>query len=772
MASFETQFATWVIRDRWLIIPFSVILLAIAATGIRHLHLDSSYRVFFGPDNPQRIAFETLEDTYVKNDNLVIAVAPANGNVFTRESLTTVEELTKQAWQIPYSNRVDSISNYQYTFAIGDELNVEDLVQNAATLSDSDLARIKRTALNEPLLRSLFIRENSHVTALIVNIQLPGLDETKENAEVISFTRNIVHNIEAQYPGTKTYLTGNVMMNNAFPEATKADLKTLIPLSFGVMMLLLTWLVGGVIGTLATTLVFALSIAGALGIAGFIGFPMTAVSASAPTIILTVAIANCVHVLISFLYGMGHKLSKTGALEESLRINLQPIAIASGTTAIGFLSLNFSEVPPFQHLGNIVAIGVVISFLLSVTLLPAVIAVLPVRAPKPRATDDAIMLRFGNFVVRCRRQLLWATTIGIVVLVANLPRNELNDVFLHWFSESIQFRSDTDFVLDNLTGLYTIEFSLRAEDSGGISEPNFLNEVEEFSNWLRAQHGVRHVRTITDIMKRLNRNLHGDDPTMYQLPKEREQAAQYLLLYEMSLPYGLDLNNQINVDKSSVRVTATLDVLSTNEILAFRESSAGWLRSHAKHIDALPASGAIVMFANIASRNIRAMLIGTTIALVLISIILVAAFRSARIGFTSLLPNLAPAAMGFGVWGIFVGEVGLSLSIVMSVTLGIVIDDTVHFLSKYLRARRELGLNSPDAVRYAFKTVGRALLITSVILTASFLILGLSNFAHNSAFGVLTAVVIGLALITDFLFLPPLLMKIDSGELHPKPDPT
>ncbi|MDA0822585.1 MAG: MMPL family transporter [Proteobacteria bacterium] len=639
-------------------------------------------------------------------------------------------------------------------------------------MSDSDLARIKRTALNEPLLRSLFIRENSHVTALIVNIQLPGLDETKENAEVISFTRNIVHNIEAQYPGTKTYLTGNVMMNNAFPEATKADLKTLIPLSFGVMMLLLTWLVGGVIGTLATTLVFALSIAGALGIAGFIGFPMTAVSASAPTIILTVAIANCVHVLISFLYGMGHKLSKTGALEESLRINLQPIAIASGTTAIGFLSLNFSEVPPFQHLGNIVAIGVVISFLLSVTLLPAVIAVLPVRAPKPRATDDAIMLRFGNFVVRCRRQLLWATTIGIVVLVANLPRNELNDVFLHWFSESIQFRSDTDFVLDNLTGLYTIEFSLRAEDSGGISEPNFLNEVEEFSNWLRAQHGVRHVRTITDIMKRLNRNLHGDDPTMYQLPKEREQAAQYLLLYEMSLPYGLDLNNQINVDKSSVRVTATLDVLSTNEILAFRESSAGWLRSHAKHIDALPASGAIVMFANIASRNIRAMLIGTTIALVLISIILVAAFRSARIGFTSLLPNLAPAAMGFGVWGIFVGEVGLSLSIVMSVTLGIVIDDTVHFLSKYLRARRELGLNSPDAVRYAFKTVGRALLITSVILTASFLILGLSNFAHNSAFGVLTAVVIGLALITDFLFLPPLLMKIDSGELHPKPDPT
>ncbi|MFT4563133.1 MAG: putative RND superfamily exporter protein [Gammaproteobacteria bacterium] len=771
MSTFEAQFATWVIRNRWRIIPCTVILLVIAISGLRHLYFDSSYRVFFGPQNPQRIAFEALEDTYVKNDNLVIAMAPANGKIFTRESLTSVEELTKQAWQIPYSNRVDSITNYQHTYANGDDLIVEDLVKNAVTLSDGELDRIRRTALNEPLLRSLLIRDDSAVTAVIVNIQLPGLDNTKENAEVISFARNIAREIEAKHPGTKIYLTGNVMMNNAFPEATKADLETLIPLSFGVMMLLLMWLVGGVVGTLAAMVVFTFSIAGALGIAGYIGFPMTPVSASAPTIILTVAIANCVHVLISFLFGMRHALSKTDALEESLRINLQPICIASGTTVVGFLTLNFSEVPPFQDLGNIVAIGVAISFFLSVTLLPALIAVLPVRTPEPRAIDDAMMVRLGNFVVHRRRQLLWGMTIGIVVLVANLPRNELNDVFLHWFSESIQFRSDTDFVLDNLTGLYTTEYSLRAEHSGGISNPNFLREVEDFSNWLRAQPGVRHVRSITDIIKRLNKNLHGDDTAMYHLPKERELAAQYLLLYELSLPYGLDLNNQINVDKSSVRVTATLDVLSTNEILALNESSDLWLRSNAEHIDALPASGAIVMFANIASRNIRAMLIGTTIALVLISLILIAAFRSTRIGLISLLPNLAPAAMGFGIWGIFVGEVGLSLSIVMSVTLGIVIDDTVHFLSKYLRARREMGLDSPDAVRYAFKTVGRALLTTSVILTAGFLILGLSNFVNNSTFGILTAIVIVLALITDFLFLPPLLMKMESRNLDGKSAP-
>jgi len=202
-------------------------------------------------------------------------------------------------------------------------------------------------------------------------------------------------------------------------------------------------------------------------------------------------------------------------------------------------------------------------------------------------------------------------------------------------------------------------------------------------------------------------------------------------------------------------------VLSTNEILALNKEASAWLEVNAPHIDALPASGTIVMFANISARNARAMLFGTTVALILISFILVAALRSTKIGLVSLIPNLVPAAMGFGLWGIFVGEVGISLAVVMSMTLGIVIDDTVHFLSKYLRARREQGLSSPDAVRYAFRTVGRALLVTSIVLIAGFSILAQSSFSNTSSMGLLTAIVIALAIFADFLFLPPLLMKIE-----------
>lgn len=761
MQQFEIGFAEWVLAWRWRIILLTLVVIAATATGGRHLHFNSSYRVFFGPDNPQRIAFEELENTYVKNDTLLIVVAPGDRNVFSNESLAIIEDITRRAWQIPYSNRVDSVTNFQHTEADDDALIVRPLVSDAEKLSPEELAHVRRTALAEPLLRDSLVREDGVASGVFINVQLPGISETAENAEIIRAARALAAEVEQTYPGTRIYLTGMVMMNNAFPEATSADLKTLIPLSALAMIVLLAVFVGGIAGTLGAVLVFSFAIVGAIGLSGYFGYPVTPVSASTPTIILTVAIANCVHVLANYLFGLRHDLDCDSALRESLRVNLQPIVIASVTTAIGFLTLNFSEVPPFQHLGNIVAIGVILSMIMSVTFLPALISVLPTSIPAPRDDGASLIVKVGEFVVRRRTVLLWGTGGLIVLLVINVPRNELNDVFVHWFDESIQFRADTDFATEHLSGLYTTEYSLRASDPGGISDPGFLRDADAFASWMRSQPGVRHVRTYTDIIKRLNRNLHNDDPAQYRLPEERELAAQYLLLYEMSLPYGLDLNNQINVDKSSIRVTVTTDVLSTREILALNEAAGRWFDEHAPHIDALPASGTIVMFANIAARNIRAMIGGTTIALILISLILIVALRSVKIGFLSLIPNLAPAAMGFGLWGLFVGEVGLSLSIVMSMTLGIVIDDTVHFLSKYLRARREQGLNSTDAVRYAFRTVGKALTVTSIVLIVGFSILALSKFANNADVGLLTAVIIALALVADFLFLPPLLMAID-----------
>ncbi len=764
MNQFEAAFGRWVIRLRWLIIATSIGLTFLAASGSQHLTMTTNYRIFFSEDNPQLLAFEALENTYAKNDNIMFVMTPADGDVFSREALAAVEELTEKAWQIPYSLRVDSLSNFQHTRAEDDDLFVADLISNARAYDATELRRVRDIALNEPLLVGRIVSTQGHVTAVNATIQLPGKDESKEVPEVVSFSRALADEVRANYPSIDVRLTGMVMMNNAFSESSKKDMQTLLPISFLVMFVMLGLLLRGFTATFGTIFVIAFSIVAAMGLGGYLGFPITPPSASAPVIILTVAIANSVHILVTFLHEVRQGSTKHEAVVESLRINLQPVFLASITTAIGFLTMNFSEVPPFQHLGNFVAIGVAVSFILAVTFLPALMTVLPVRAKASRRGEDTAMAMLGQFVVDNRKSLLVGMGVVIVVLVSFVPRNELNDIFVQYFDQSVSFRIDSDYTTENLTGLYVVDYSLDSGESGGISNPDFLRDLEAFAEWYRQQPETMHVTVLTDTMRRLNKNMHGDDPKWYRLPEERELAAQYLLLYEMSLPYGLDLNNQINVDKSATRMTVSLQTLSTNDVLALEERARAWQEQHAPNIKSADGSGPTVMFAHIGKRNIISMLAGTTIALVLISMILVVALRSVKIGLTSMAPNLVPAAMGFGLWGIFVGEVGLALSIVSGMTLGIVVDDTVHFLSKYLRARRERGYASPDAVRYAFTNVGRALLITSLVLMAGFLVLALSSFKLNSAMGLLSAVVIGLALVADFLFLPPLLMKLEEKQ--------
>ncbi|HEY5703350.1 MAG TPA: MMPL family transporter [Gammaproteobacteria bacterium] len=761
MEQLEQELGRWVLRHRWLIIIATLLVVLFAAKSATGLNFTSNYRTFFSEENPELLAFDALENTFTKNDNVIIILEPDNGNVFTRETLAVVEELTEAAWQIPYSNRVDSITNFQYTEAKGDELIVRDLVKNAESLDQSELESIRDIAINEPLLVNNLISDDARITAVNITVQLPGIDEATENPEVVKAARQLAAKIEKQHPHIKTYLSGFVLLNNAFTEESKRDVAKLVPVSFTLMLLLIGILIGSFMSTIGTLLVIAFSIVIALGIGAAFGLPITPPTATSPTIILTVAIANCVHILVSFLHAIRQGMERNDALIESLRLNLQPVSLASITTAIGFSMMMFSDVPPFRHLGLLVASGVLASLVMSITFLPALMSFMPIRTRRVREDKPIMMIFLGEFVVKHRSALLWIMSSVVIVLLLALPRNELNDVFVHYFEEDVQFRADSDFMTENLTGVYTIEYMLNSGESGGISKPGFLADTAKFANWLREQPEVLHVNTITDILKRLNKNMHADDQSMYKLPKERDLAAQYLLLYEMSLPYGLDLNNQINVDKSSIRISAKLITLSTNEILDMEHRANNWLEANAPHIKQGLGTGPTMMFAHIGERNIKSMLLGTTFALILISILLVFAFRSVKIGLLSLIPNLVPAAMGFGLWGIFVGEIGLSLSIVTSMTLGIVIDDTVHFMSKYLRARREIHLSPPDAVRYAFTSVGRALLITSIVLVAGFLVLATSSFELNSGMGLLAAVVISLALVADFLLLPALLMKIE-----------
>lgn len=765
MKALENAIGTWVVKNRLWIILATILLTVVSVMGASNLSMVTNYRVFFSEDNPQLLAFEALEKTYSKNDNVLFVLSPKDKTVFSKKNLQAIVELTTSSWQIPHSSRVDSISNFQYTHASNDELSVGDLIQKPESLTPKDLIEKKNIALNEPLLLNRLISPNAAVTGVNITIQLPGINPAKENPEVVLFARKIAQAFREKYPDIELRLAGMSLMNYAFTEAAQNDFTKLIPLSFLLMLLVLTLLIRSITGSIITLFVIILSIIIAMGTGGWIGFPVSPPLTSVPIIILTVAIASSVHLLVSFFHEMEKGFNRLDSLNEALRINLQPIALTSLTTALGFLSMNFSDVPPFRHLGNLVSIGVVASFFLVIFFMPAVLSYIPIHRKQRAENDkDPVMIKLSAFIIKRRKSLLYGMTILVIALVSLIPKNELNDIFVHYFDKDIVFRQDVDYTSKHLTGTYLIDYSIESGEPGGISNPAFLKDVARFADWFRSQPEAMHVNTITDIMKRLNKNMHDDNPASYRLPDQRDLSAQYLLLYEMSLPYGLDLNNQINVDKSSTRFIVTLKILSTKEVIALEDRARTWLKNNAKHIKKADGSGPTVMFAHIGERNIRSMLLGTTVALIFISLVLIIAFRSFKMGLVSMVPNLVPAAMGFGIWGIFVGEVGLALAVVTGMTLGIVVDDTIHLMSKYLRARREQNMDTFQSIEFAFNTVGRALVITSVVLVMGFLVLALSSFKLNSQMGLLTAIIITLAILADFFLLPALLMKLEENK--------
>lgn len=754
-----TRYAQWVVRWRWPVILATFLWVGLAASGGRFLQFSTDYRDFFGADNPQLQDFEELQDTYTKSDNLLFVLTPKDGNVFTQATLETVHWLTREAWQAPYSTRVDSLSNFQHTRAFDDDLIVADLVPDPATLSAQALADIRSIALAEPLLIDRLVNREADVTAVNVIIQLPG-EKIDEVPEVAAFARDLVERLQAHDPTMTVHLSGMSMMNNSFGESSKKDVMTLVPLMFLTVIVVLGVLLRSISATFATVLVIFMSIMVGMGLLGWSGLRLTSPTASAPIIILTMAVADAVHLFSTFLHSMRHGLNKHDAIVESLRINFQPIFLTSVTTMIGFLTINFSEVPPLRHMGNTVAVGVFAAFILSITFLPALITMLPVKVQKHAGRQTRAMAVLSKMVVDKRRPLLWITSLIAIVFISLVSRNEINDEFVKYFDETVQFRIDSDYASEHLIGPYTIEYSLDSGKEGGISDPVFLAKLQEFVDYLHTLPDVTHVYSITDILKRLNQNLHGDDPSFYRLPESRDLSAQYLLLYEMSLPYGLDLNNQINVGKSATRIQVSLVNQSSKSMLALEENISLWLQHNAPDIRTA-AGSANVMFAHIGQRNAKSMTIGAVIALVLISLILMIAFRSARIGAISIVPNLVPVGIAFGIWALISGQVGMSLSVVTGMTLGIVVDDSVHFLSKYLRARREKGFSSEEAIHYAFESVGIALIVTTVVLVAGFMVLTFSSFKLNSDMGLVTSITIAVALIVDFLLLPPLLLKLD-----------
>ncbi|EJU9839676.1 efflux RND transporter permease subunit [Vibrio parahaemolyticus] len=743
-----------------LVLLATIFLIIVATIGGKNLYFRGDYDIFFDGTNKQLLAFDEIQTTFAKTDNLAIVIAPEDGDIFTPQTLSLIQKITVDAWQVPYSSRVDSIANYQHTEAFDDDLLVEDLLYSEYELTPERISKVKSIALSEPVLKSALVSEKGDVTVVNITVQLPEMDKTAEVEEVVSSINAMIDRYQRAYPNVTFHKAGIIAMNHAFMTAAQDDSSTLVPTMLVVILVFLTIMLRSILSVIATLIVIIGSVMATMGISGWAGMFLSTATVNVPTLIMTLAVADCVHVIATMRQSMKNGFTKAQSIERSIALNFVPILITSVTTAIGFLMMNMSDSPVLRDFGNLSALGVMVACFLSVTLLPALLKLLPIHVKMETSPDQKhVMDHLGDFVVSQRRALLPLSVAVIVVCASLIPLNKVNDESVEYFGQRNEFRQAADFMEERISGMTNISIAIKTNESQGIAAPDFLNTIGEFSSWLRDQPETDHVATLADVYKRLNKNMHGDDEAYYSLPQARELAAQYLLLYEMSLPYGLDLNNQINVDKSSIKMVLTVANLGSVELVDLENRIYQWFAEHAPQYQVV-ASSPSLMFAHIGETNMASMLSTLPITLVLISALLIFALRSVRLGLISLMPNIAPAVIGFGLWALISGEINLGLSVVVTLTLGIVVDDAVHFLSKYQRARRE-GQTAEQAVRYAFHTVGRALWITTVVLVAGFSVLAMSSFRLNADMGQLSAIVIFIALVVDFLFLPTLLMLFD-----------
>jgi hypothetical protein len=651
----------------------------------------------------------------------------------------------------------------------GDELYVNALIENAATWTQIQADQARSIATNESALRNRLVSPDGHYVAIAINHTYGAEIEQQAINDIGSGAYALADKIKAEHPDLDIYVSGIVVMDYANIAVAIKDMATLTPLMYVVMFTLLATLLRSAVSMVAVLILTLLTVVGSIGIALWLDIVFSAMSMASISIIITICIAHCVHILVYFLHSYRKGTNKHQALEESLRINLQPIFLTSFTTAIGFLSMNFSEMPPAAALGNISAIGVTLAFILSISALPALLLMLPIK--QGNATDDpklnsAARLshqldKLADLVIRRRHQLLISSLLISVLMLYFSSLNIVNDRFSEVVKSPNRFTDENAFIDKHLGGLYNIDYDIAALDAGGISEPEYLQKLDQFTQWLRQQPEVTNVFSYSDVIKRLNQNMHGDDPAYYRIPENRELAAQFLLLYEMSLPYGMELKNQIRDDKGATRLVVVYPSMGTQDILALRQKIINWQTQNLPAYMQHEGAGYTMMWSFLSYSALTSSVEGALLALALISAILMLVLRSWRYGLISIVPNLLPAGIGFGVWALAVGELNMGLMNVLIITIGIVVDDTVHFLSKYKRARDEQGANAQQAVRAAFHSVGPALWITTLVLMTGFGLLAFSSFVPNSTMGLLVAIVLIAALLLDFFLLPPLLMLID-----------
>jgi predicted RND superfamily exporter protein len=670
-------------------------------------------------------------------------------------------------WLVPDVIRVSSLINFSWVHAVEDDIEVEPLIPDDEPLTQAILDERKAVALAHETVPGYLVSPDGK-TALVYARLRPGFESPPDARTIVLATKELIADVEG---GDHSFhLSGTPALNHSFRDAAQTDLSNLIPFVLLVAFLFQIVLLRTIGGLFLPVIVIVTSVAAAIGLAGWFDFELTTVTMILPQILIAVAIADSIHILSSFYRARRSGVDKLAAARHSLTKNFLPTILTSLSTAAGFFAFSTSSLKPIFSLGILAGCGAIIAWFVTYLIvgpllcwLPSWIRVTGKVTDLTRPTERA--LAFTHWLQRNRWHIIGAYAaicIGAVWLATN---NRVNADPYKYFAEDYPLRQGQDFIIDNLDGVAAFEMSVDSGVEDGIKDPAFLAKVEEFERQVVALPGISKSVSLVETLKQTHRALGGDKPEEYKLPHSRELVAQELLLYTMSLPQGMDLNDQVTVKNDAIRLTLISNITDS----ATWTQTADTIEGVAGNLGLdITISGKVMLFQSMNGYVVRSFVESLLIAVLVVSLLIIIAFRSFRQGAIAMLPNIVPLIIGGAVLKLLDHSLDIGTVLVCSVCLGIAVDDTIHILTNY-RHHRQDGADATEALAMTLTHTAPALVVTTLVLVAAFGTLAFGTLVPNVYFGIMTAVILMAALVTDFTFLPAILLARDGVPATERP---
>jgi predicted RND superfamily exporter protein len=740
------------------LIIFTTIFVALLSISIKDLAFEGSYRIWFDKDSKIIKNYDNFRTTFSGDDTFVVSFQDNKhkDGVFNKKAIDTILKLTEKFKMLDGVRKVDSLTNYQYISSEDDDIIIEDFIYDF-----SNLLTKKELAVKDSLIVHQLISNDAKTTTIAIRLASSvGADE-EVNIYVMNQLQNIIKYYE-ETTGYKFYISGIPAVTASLITIAIDDAMLLIPLAVAMVVSLLFLLFKDIIGVAIPSIVIVFTFLLVISMQMLLGYKLNNFTVNIPSFISAIAIADSMHLFLAWVYYKQKNMKNKKAVYLALKNNIIPITMTSFTTAVGFATLGFSTIEPISTLGIAITSGAIIAFILSVTIAPAILLLLNDEYKvKPIKWLNLLDTKgYGAFIVKHNKRIVSIFMVLFLSIGYGLTYIKVDSNSIKYFGEETTVRSGSTFIEEHLTGSMTYEIILDSKIKEGVKNPKFLNKIVEFEKeFLPTFKNVTFSTSLKDIVIRMQKTLNQESQN--KIPKTQNLVAQYLLLYSMSLPQGMELNDKMDTTEQYLRLTINSEIVDTSKDLEMIKWIKNWWKNHSEY--SAEIQGQTAIFAYMQDSVTNTLILSITATLIIVAFAMFLIFKEHlqfKMIWIFILPNIAPILLVAGAMGYMGINIDIGVAISASVILGIAVDDTIHFFSKYFQAIKTMSFE--ESIDYVISHSGNAMILTTFILSFTFAIFGVSSFVPNVNFAIVTVIALNIALLLDLILLPALLSLVYS----------